>query len=435
MRVYTAGCIKHVCTQLCVSCPSPYERSRVATSAPQQASHGASSRLVCISSTAGYTRNCLNLHLAMSTWSTQLPSGRPRQCSVGAVFSRPPQQSTSCLYCLHVLMATADALSLWTCLLHSKQRWCPCRCPVHTHTRSISVRSSRCPAHLLQPLCGCTWVGVVQAPYSTSAVTCLQCGTAWACACSVAQHGHVPAVWHSMGMCLQHEPRMTPALQAGCMLSAALRSVLPDGPAQLTLLQASPPQDCSDTTSDVSRLMNHPHCCGAGALHTHRGAGAHVAALCSAWQWGPGDRILHTLPLHHIHGIVNALYCAHAAGACVEFLPRFSPGEVWRCLEVGLGSCSCAGLGFRCDSSNRVCGPGQRLTHHDHIAPAQPPCLHVEPCSTDIWRPPSVLRSLAGIIQECLEGAMILLHCTGSSIAQLVRSRHRQKNSQCTSRA
>jgi malonyl-CoA/methylmalonyl-CoA synthetase len=66
-----------------------------------------------------------------------------------------------------------------------------------------------------------------------------------------------------------------------------------------------------------------------GALHTHASLGAQVSSLCAAWEWAPADRILHALPLHHIHGIVNALLCPLAAGAAVEFLPRFSPTEAW----------------------------------------------------------------------------------------------------------
>lgn len=49
---------------------------------------------------------------------------------------------------------------------------------------------------------------------------------------------------------------------------------------------------------------------------------------------GPGDRLLHALPLHHVHGIVNALYCPLYRGAAVEALPRFSAGEAWRRLAV-----------------------------------------------------------------------------------------------------
>ncbi|GAB4823586.1 hypothetical protein N2152v2_010632 [Parachlorella kessleri] len=67
-----------------------------------------------------------------------------------------------------------------------------------------------------------------------------------------------------------------------------------------------------------------------GALHTHRSVMAQVRTLCEAWQWQPSDRILHSLPLHHIHGVVNALYCALYAGATVEFLPKFSPEDTWQ---------------------------------------------------------------------------------------------------------
>ena len=52
---------------------------------------------------------------------------------------------------------------------------------------------------------------------------------------------------------------------------------------------------------------------------------------CSCLQ---GDRILHALPLHHIHGNVVGLYAAHAAGAAAEFLPKFSPTAVWNRLMV-----------------------------------------------------------------------------------------------------
>lgn len=49
-------------------------------------------------------------------------------------------------------------------------------------------------------------------------------------------------------------------------------------------------------------------------------------------------RLLHALPLHHIHGAVVAMHAPHAAGACVEFLPKFSPAAVWDRLMVRLPS-------------------------------------------------------------------------------------------------
>jgi malonyl-CoA/methylmalonyl-CoA synthetase len=69
-------------------------------------------------------------------------------------------------------------------------------------------------------------------------------------------------------------------------------------------------------------------------MHTHAGLAAQVSALVSAWEWQSSDRILHALPLHHVHGIINALYCPHSVGATVEFMPKFSPSEVWKRLMV-----------------------------------------------------------------------------------------------------
>ena len=71
-----------------------------------------------------------------------------------------------------------------------------------------------------------------------------------------------------------------------------------------------------------------------GVVHTHGTLAAQLDALCDAWGWNESDRILHALPLHHIHGAVVALHTAHAAGACVEFLPKFSPSAVWGRLMV-----------------------------------------------------------------------------------------------------
>ena len=73
-----------------------------------------------------------------------------------------------------------------------------------------------------------------------------------------------------------------------------------------------------------------------GALHTHRSLRTQVQGLCESWAWQKEDRILHALPLHHVHGVINAMYCAHHSGACVEFLPKFSPAVVWDKLKVGV---------------------------------------------------------------------------------------------------
>lgn len=66
-----------------------------------------------------------------------------------------------------------------------------------------------------------------------------------------------------------------------------------------------------------------------GVVLSHRNLNATVDALVGAWGWTDDDRIVHVLPLHHTHGIVNALLCALAVGATVDVLPGFDAGAVW----------------------------------------------------------------------------------------------------------
>ncbi|RXG67396.1 putative ligase [Armadillidium vulgare] len=56
-----------------------------------------------------------------------------------------------------------------------------------------------------------------------------------------------------------------------------------------------------------------------GAVLTHRNIDAQVRSLSEAWEISSKDVMLHCLPLHHIHGIVNALVCPLAYGASFFF--------------------------------------------------------------------------------------------------------------------
>jgi malonyl-CoA/methylmalonyl-CoA synthetase len=66
-----------------------------------------------------------------------------------------------------------------------------------------------------------------------------------------------------------------------------------------------------------------------GVVTTHHNIQAQVTSLITAWEWTPDDRILHVLPLHHIHGIVNVLTCALWAGAECHMLSKFDAETVW----------------------------------------------------------------------------------------------------------
>jgi malonyl-CoA/methylmalonyl-CoA synthetase len=67
-----------------------------------------------------------------------------------------------------------------------------------------------------------------------------------------------------------------------------------------------------------------------GVVTTHGNIEAQVTSLVSAWEWSAADRILHVLPLNHVHGIINVLTCALWAGATCEMLPKFDAAAVWR---------------------------------------------------------------------------------------------------------
>ncbi|WP_017715642.1 acyl-CoA synthetase [Kamptonema formosum] len=72
-----------------------------------------------------------------------------------------------------------------------------------------------------------------------------------------------------------------------------------------------------------------------GAVTSHQNIQAQVTSLIDAWEWTSEDRILHFLPLHHIHGIINVLTCALWAGAECHMLPKFDAQTIWNRIAGG----------------------------------------------------------------------------------------------------
>jgi malonyl-CoA/methylmalonyl-CoA synthetase len=70
-----------------------------------------------------------------------------------------------------------------------------------------------------------------------------------------------------------------------------------------------------------------------GAVWTHRALATQLAVLNEAWGWVPGDVSLLTLPLHHVHGIVNVLMSSLWAGAACRILTKADPERIWAELE------------------------------------------------------------------------------------------------------
>ncbi|KAL2199108.1 hypothetical protein P885DRAFT_31807 [Corynascus similis CBS 632.67] len=57
---------------------------------------------------------------------------------------------------------------------------------------------------------------------------------------------------------------------------------------------------------------------------------AQARSLLQAWEYSPSDHLLHVLPLHHIHGTINAIFTPLFSGSTIEFLFPFNADAVWR---------------------------------------------------------------------------------------------------------
>ena len=71
-----------------------------------------------------------------------------------------------------------------------------------------------------------------------------------------------------------------------------------------------------------------------GVVSTHDNVTSQITCLIDAWGWTAKDEILHVLPLHHTHGIINVLLCAMWAGATCRMHHGFNAERVWNAIEA-----------------------------------------------------------------------------------------------------
>lgn len=71
-----------------------------------------------------------------------------------------------------------------------------------------------------------------------------------------------------------------------------------------------------------------------GVLLPEKVLTAQAESLHKAWQYTSRDHLLHVLPLHHIHGTVNALLTPLFAGSTIEFIFPFNVDVVWERLAA-----------------------------------------------------------------------------------------------------
>ena len=72
-----------------------------------------------------------------------------------------------------------------------------------------------------------------------------------------------------------------------------------------------------------------------GAQIPRRAVISNLDALTCAWDWSAEDRLVHALPLFHVHGLVLGTLGPLRLGGHVEHLGRFSPESVARAISAG----------------------------------------------------------------------------------------------------
>ncbi|KAJ4194717.1 hypothetical protein NW767_009903 [Fusarium falciforme] len=79
---------------------------------------------------------------------------------------------------------------------------------------------------------------------------------------------------------------------------------------------------------------------------------AQSRSLLEAWEYSPADHLLHVLPLHHIHGTVNAILTPLLAGSTIEFMFPFNADAVWKRLSAP----------FLASTANDASAPKDKIT-------------------------------------------------------------------------
>lgn len=67
-----------------------------------------------------------------------------------------------------------------------------------------------------------------------------------------------------------------------------------------------------------------------GVVHTHSSLQHMTISVTSAWQYSHNDKILHFLPLYHVHGLLNKLLCVLHVGGTVEFMKSAQAALLWQ---------------------------------------------------------------------------------------------------------
>ncbi|KAJ5200809.1 AMP-dependent synthetase/ligase [Penicillium cf. griseofulvum] len=125
-----------------------------------------------------------------------------------------------------------------------------------------------------------------------------------------------------------HFEKIAPSLRKGCAADIPFMGLEPFSRNEApTLPSFSPPFALTRRALMIytSGTTSNPK----GCVTTHENITFQASCLVKAWKYSPSDHLIHVLPLHHVHGIINGLAASFLSGTTVEMHPKFDPKVIW----------------------------------------------------------------------------------------------------------
>jgi malonyl-CoA/methylmalonyl-CoA synthetase len=120
--------------------------------------------------------------------------------------------------------------------------------------------------------------------------------------------------------------------------AGSVETLAADGTGSLSALAQSAPEApaASGSANDLAALLYTSGTTGRskGAMLSRANLASNALTLAAAWKFTASDKLLHGLPIFHVHGLFVAVNTILACGGSMLFLPKFDADEVVRRLPA-----------------------------------------------------------------------------------------------------